>query len=72
MGFKRDPKHGKILKCANEDCRKEDFLFEAIDNWAEHEGKYYCFSCSVKDLRIDWRNCFMTYRVEELKRRKNS
>ena len=38
MEFKRDPKHGKILRCANDECRKEAFLFEAIDNWAEHKG----------------------------------
>lgn len=70
MGHKRDPKHGKVLKCAEEDCKKEAFFFEACESWTIHNGEYYCFKCSVDNEKIDWINQFITFRTVELEKRK--
>jgi hypothetical protein len=67
---KRDPKYGKILKCASEDCKKESFYIEGFESWTEHKGEYFCFKCSVDNVDIDWKNCFLTYRSVELERRR--
>jgi|TARA_R110000851_G_scaffold112921_3_gene237302 hypothetical protein len=70
MGHKRNPKYGKILKCAAEGCERESFYTEGFESWAEHKGEYFCFKCSIEIEEIVWKDQYLTFRTAELDRRK--
>lgn len=72
MGRTRDEKHGEVLTCANDDCRKQAYVFEATEWWTLFKGKHYCFKCSVDNKEIDWRQHFLTNRIAVLKERKKT
>jgi hypothetical protein len=61
----------KQYKCSNKKCSNKSFYIEMIEKWATYKGRHYCFSCSIKDNRIDWKNSFLTFRTAELERREN-